>query len=198
MIVQILGIAIVMVAEPLTASTTLTLRIVLFFVGLWWFLFTIPAALWLRPRPGPPLAYASEGKQRRNWVDYVAYAWRSLGKTILRARRLKDVVLFLGAWFLLSDSIATVSGTAVLFAKTELQMKPAALALISLIGTLAGVVGAFTWSTLSRWLNIRPSQTVIACICIFEIIPLYGLLGYIPAIKRYGSFGLQQSWEMYR
>ena len=196
-IVQTLGIVIVLVAGNLTTSTTLTLRIVLFFVGLWWSIFTIPAALWLRPRPGPPLPFSNNGKQTRSWAGYVAYAWQSLFKTIMRARRLKDVVLFLAAWFLLSDSIATVSGTAVLFAKTELQMKPAALALISLIGTLAGVVGAFTWSKLSRWLQIRPSQTIIACICLFEVIPVYGLLGYIPAIKRLGVIGLQQPWEMY-
>lgn len=133
----------------------------------------------------------------RSWAGYFVYAWRSLGKTILRARRLKDVVLFLCAWFLLSDSIATVSGTAVLFAKTELGMKPAALALISLIGTIAGVLGAFCWTQLSRLLDIRPSQTIIACICLFEVIPLYGLLGYVPAIRRFGVFGLQQPWEMY-
>ena len=196
-IVQTLGIVIVLVVRNLVTSTTLTLRIVLFFVGLWWFTFTIPAALWLRPRPGPPLPFSNDGKQTRSWAGYIGYAWRSLFKTIMRARHLKDVMLFLAAWFLLSDSIATVSGTAVLFAKTELHMPPAALALISLIGTLTGVVGAFSWSKLSRWLNIRPSQTIIACICLFEVIPIYGLLGYIPAIQRLGVIGLQQPWEMY-
>lgn len=196
-IVQTLGIIIVLVASPLTKSTTLILRIVLFFIGLWWFVFTIPAALWLRPRPGPPLPFSSNGKQRRSWAGYTVYAWGSLYKTMMRARRLKDVMLFLGAWFLLSDSIATVSGTAVLFAKTELQMKPAALALISLIGTLTGVIGAFTWSKSSRWLGLRPFQTIIACICLFEIIPIYGLLGFVPAIQRLGVLGLQQPWEMY-
>ena len=196
-IVQTLGIVIVLVASPLSNSTTLILRIVLFFIGLWWFVFTVPAALWLRPRPGPPLPFSSNGKQRRSGVGYIAYAWSSLYKTMMRARHLKDVVLFLGAWFLLSDSIATVSGTAILFAKTELEMKPAALALISLIGTLTGVVGAFTWSKSSRWLGFRPSQTIVACICLFEIIPIYGLLGFMPAIQRFGMFGLQQPWEMY-
>lgn len=196
-IVQTSGILVVLLAGRLTTSSTLILRVVLFFVGLWWFAFTIPAALWLRPRPGPPLPFTNKSKQTRSWAGYIAYAWRSLFKTIMRARHLKDVVLFLVAWFLLSDSIATVSGTAVLFAKTELQMKPAALALISLIGTLTGVVGAFSWSKLSRWLNIRPSQTIIACICLFEVIPVYGLLGYIPAIQRLGFLGLQQPWEMY-
>ena len=144
-IVQTLGISIVVVADPMTTSTTLTLRIVLFLVGLWWFIFTIPAALWLRPRPGPPLPFMSNGHQR-SWVGYITYAWRSLGKTVLRARRLKDVTLFLGAWLLLSDGIATISGTAVLFAKTELQMTSPALALISLVGTVAGIIGALSWS----------------------------------------------------
>ena len=196
-VVQTLGIIIVVVVQPSTSSTTLPLRIVLFFIGLWWLIFTIPAALWLRPRPGPPLSTGSDGKQSRGCAGYLAYAWKSLWKTILCARQLKDVMLFLAAWFLLSDSIATISGTAVLFAKTDLQMKAAALALISLTGTVVGVIGAFSWSKISRWLNLRPSQTIIACICLFEIIPLYGLLGFVPAVKRLGVFGLQQPWEMY-
>src|SRR2546429_9526692 len=51
LLVQCLGIGLVVA----TGSTTFSLRLVLFVVGLWWFTFTIPAALWLRPRPGPPL-----------------------------------------------------------------------------------------------------------------------------------------------
>lgn len=173
------------------------LRIVLFFIGLWWLVFTLPCALWLRPRPGPPLPIQEYSKIGKTWTGYFAYSWKSLWKTVRRARRLKDMVLFLVAWFLLSDAIATISGTAVLFAKTDLQMKPAALALIGLTGTVVGVIGAFTWSKISSAFGIKPSQTIIACICLFEVIPLYGLLGYVPAIKRFGAFGLQQPWEMY-
>ena len=32
---------------------------------------------------------------------------------------------------------------------------------------------------------------------LFEVIPIYGLLGYIPAVQRLGYLGLQQQWEMY-
>lgn len=46
-------------------------------------------------------------------------------------------------------------------------------------------------------MGLKPTQTILACICLFELIPLYGLLGYIPAVRRYGAFGLQQPWEMY-
>lgn len=197
MVVQTLAILIILVTKYISASNTLALRLVLFFIGLWWFSFTIPAAMWLRPRPGPPLSFTSNGKQVRSWLGYITYAWGSLGKTVIRARHLKDVLLFLAAWFLLSDSIATMSGTAILFAKIQLQMEPPALALINVIATSSGIVGAFSWSKISRLFNLRPSQTIIACICIFEVIPIYGLTGYIPAVKRFGNFGIQQPWEMY-
>ncbi|KAI9756375.1 MAG: deoxycytidyl transferase [Chaenotheca gracillima] len=176
----------------LTGSTTFSLRLVLFIIGAWWLIFTIPAAFWLRPRPGPPLPNPNQTA-----LSYIAYAWRSLARTISRARRLKDVLLFLLAWFLLSDGIATVSGTAVLFAKTELGMPPAQLALIGLIATVFGIFGAFTWSKVSRLAGLTPSQTILACIFIFELIPLYGLIGFIPAVQDWGVFGLQQPWEMY-
>lgn len=191
-IVQILSIVIL----KATGATLFSLRLVLFLIGLWWLCFTIPAAMWLRPRPGPPLSFGKEG-QKRTWTAYITYSWKILGKTILRARRLKDVLLFLAAWFMISDAVATVSGTAILFAKTTLGMDTPALAMINVIVTLCGIVGAFTWSKVSRMMQLKPSQTILLCICLFELIPIYGLLGYIPAIQRYGSFGLQQPWEMY-
>lgn len=187
---QIIAIVVVV----MTHQTTSSLRLVLFLIGLWWFIFTIPASFWLRPRPGPPLL--SDGKPLHSWVAYMAHAWKSLGKTMTRARRLKDIVIFLAAWFLLSDGIATVSGTAVLFAKTELDMKPAALGLINVIVMLAGTCGAFSWSYVSSFFGLRASQTIVACIILFELIPLYGILGFSPSVQRLG-FGLQQPWEMY-
>jgi UMF1 family MFS transporter len=115
----------------------------------------------------------------------------------MHARSLKDVLLFLAAWFLLSDSIATVSGTAVLFAKTTLGMSYAMLALINVIATVSGVLGAFAWSRISHYLNLNPVQTILMAIALFETIPIYGLLGYLPFIQRLGYLGLQQQWEMY-
>ncbi|KAL4917442.1 autophagy-related protein 22-like protein [Aspergillus aurantiobrunneus] len=189
------GICILVVVH--THQTTFSLRLVLFLIGLWWFIFTIPAAFWLRPRPGPPLLHVQNGKGYRSWSGYMAYAWKSLGRTAMRMRHLKDILLFLASWFLLSDGIATVSGTAVLFAKIQLNMEPAALGMINVITMIAGVLGAFSWSYVSRALNFRASQTIIACIILFEFVPLYGLLGFIPAIKNLGYLGLQQQWEMF-
>ncbi|CRK44673.1 hypothetical protein BN1723_019518, partial [Verticillium longisporum] len=106
-------------------------------------------------------------------------------------------MLFLAAWFLLSDAIATTSSTAILFAKTQLHMKPWALGMINVISTLAGVIGAFSWAFISRHFGLKPHQTILACIGLFEVIPVYGLLGYLPFVQTWGVGGLQQPWEMY-
>jgi UMF1 family MFS transporter len=71
------------------------------------------------------------------------------------------------------------------------------LALINVIATVCGVLGAFTWSRVAHYLNLTPVQTILACIALFEVIPIYGLLGYLTPIQRLGFLGLQQQWEMY-
>jgi UMF1 family MFS transporter len=193
LVVQTIGILVVIAFQ----SSNFGLRLVLFIIGAWWFIFTLPTARWLRPRPGPPLHIAAQTSNFRTALAYFTYSWKSLGRTATHARHLKDVLLFLAAWFLLSDSIATVSGTAVLFAKTTLGMSYAMLALINVIATVCGVLGAFLWSRLSFYLRLSPIQTILCCIALFEVIPIYGLLGYIPAVQRLGYLGLQQQWEMY-
>ncbi|POS68806.1 autophagy-like protein 22 [Diaporthe helianthi] len=178
-------------------SSIWSLRVVLFMIGSWWALFTIPAAVWLRPRPGPPLPAQKNRKGFRAFVAYTLYAWKSLFKTISLARRLLDIMLFLAAWFLLSDAVATTSSTAILFAKTTLQMEPWALGLIGVISTIFGIAGALSWSYISRRFSLKPHQTLLSCIALFELIPLYGLLGYLPFVRRWGVLGLQQPWEMF-
>lgn len=189
--VQCVAIAILIA----TGNTTWSLRVVLFLVGAWWTIFTIPAAMWLRPRPGPPLTDGSKG--RLYGLAYLVYAWKSLFRTAMLARGLVDILLFLAAWFLLSDAIATTSSTAILFAKTQLHMRPWALGMINVISTLCGVVGALGWSYVSRYFNLKPHQTILVCIALFELIPIYGLAGYLPFVKEWGVLGLQQPWEMY-
>lgn len=178
-------------------STTFSLRVVLLMIGAWWAIFTIPAAYWLRPRPGPPLPAGGNHSGIRALLSYTAFAWKSLYRTIKLARRLVDIILFLAAWFLLSDAIATTSSTAILFGKTSLNMESWALGLISVISTTTGIAGALSWSWISRHFRLKPHQTLLACVALFELIPLYGLLGYLPFVRAWGVIGLQRAWEMF-
>ena len=180
------------------SSPSLPLRTVLFMVGLWWFVFTIPAVFWLRQRPGPPLTIRSHGRNPfRSCFSYVSFAWLSLWRTIQVAVRLRQARIFLLAWFLLSDAVATVSGTAILFARTELKMGTVPIAILSITVTSSGLVGAFLWPRISNRFHLPPNHTIIGCLLLMEIIPIYGLLGLLPFVKRWGVGGLQKAWEIY-
>ncbi|RDL31761.1 Autophagy-related protein [Venustampulla echinocandica] len=198
--VQILSILLLYLMSKTKASSTLPLRLVLFMVGLWWFIFIIPSSLWLRNRPGPPLPSSKLSNRKnkfRTILTSILFSWRSLLTTIKTALKLRQVLLFLVAWFLLSDAIATVSGTAILFARTELKMDTVHIALLSITSISSGMVGAFTWPFISRRFSIPTNQTIILCILLMEIIPLYGLLGFFPFVQSWGVGGLQKSWEIY-
>jgi UMF1 family MFS transporter len=181
------------------ASGTFPMRFVLLLVGIWWGAFTLVTRNLLKTRPGPPLNTGSnEGIGRwRAWLALVGFAWKSLWKTVKVAMKLREVLIFLVAWFLLSDAMATVSGTAILFARTELKLSTPLVGLLSITATLSGMMGAFFWPHVSRYFGLQSNQTIILCIVLFELIPLYGLLAYIPFIKNWGVFGLQQPWEIF-
>ncbi|POS88464.1 hypothetical protein EPUL_000158 [Erysiphe pulchra] len=180
-------------------STTFSLKVVLFLVGFWWAVFTIPASYFLRARPS--LQFTSRNSRvyvhGMGWLLSIGDAWSLLWRRIKLARQSRDIAIFLIAWFFLSDAMATLSGTAALYAKTTLQMKSEAVGLINVVATITGVIGAFTWSFISRVFGLKPNQVILICICLFEFIPLYGLSGFLPIVKSWGFIGLQRPWEMY-
>ncbi|KAK6351336.1 Autophagy protein 22 [Orbilia javanica] len=189
-ILQILCIMIVVSS----GSTTNSLQVSIFCVGLWWFFFTIPSAMTLRPRPGPPLPL--HDGEKFSWVKYVTYSWLGLFQTIRQASKLRDVSLFLVAWFMVSDGVATIASSAIVFAKTNLGMSPPQLAAIGVIMPISGVVGAFSWPKISHWAGWSVGQTISICISMFALIPLYGLMGLLKPVQDAG-FGLTRPGEMY-
>lgn len=197
--VQILSILLlVMLKQANFASESTPLRCVLFVVGIFWATLTIPGALWLRNRPGPALSTSSrQGSRLPTALQYFIFAWSSVWKTVKTAARLRQTGIFLIAWFLLSDAVATVSGTAILFARTELQMGTIAIALLSITATASGIAGAFAWPKISRRYGFQTKSAIIACVLLMEIIPFYGLLGFLPFVQSWGVGGLQQAWEIY-
>jgi len=119
---QLISILLLLGLNKFAPSTAVSTRLstILFFVGLVWMLGTIPCAIWLRDRPGPPLDvfHGKSQSQIRRVVTYITFAWKAVWKTVKIAIQLRQLAIFLVAWFLLSDAIATVSGTAILFART--------------------------------------------------------------------------------
>lgn len=200
--VQLIAIAILFTFSKTSfgkSHPSFSMRVILFVAGLWWAIFTIPTLLWLRPRPGPPLLTSSPAHASRlkRFATYLRFSVRSFWATLLRAIRLRQTLLFLLAWFLLSDAVATISGTAVLFARTELNMSTISIALLSITSIGSGILGAFLWPRIAAAYALHPKNILLLCVAGMELIPLYGLLGYIPVFRSWGVIGLQQQWEIF-
>lgn len=197
--VQIISILLLVLLKKANfASESTPLRCVLLVVGIFWATLTVPGAIWLRNRPGPSLETTKmRGNRLPTALRYMMFAWSSVWNTVKTAARLRQTGIFLVAWFMLSDAIATVSGTAILFARTELHMGTIAIAMLSITATASGIAGAFAWPRISKRYGFETKSAIIACVVFMEIIPLYGLLGFLPFVQSWGVGGLQQAWEIY-
>ncbi|SCU95567.1 LAFA_0G01024g1_1 [Lachancea sp. 'fantastica'] len=167
------------------------IQVAVFFVGLWWFAWQVPL-VWLLQDVLPPLVEAGDMKVS-HCAQYLAYGWRSLFEALKNASLLKDVVIFLIGWFIVSDSVTTINSTAILFAKTELEMKTLGLITVSVLSLLSGIVGAFLIpQILTSRFKLSQQGMMIFIICWAGCIPLYGVLGFY-----FDSFGLRHAGEMY-
>lgn len=192
-----------------TGSSMKSLRYAIFAVGCWWMFFQIPVASFLRSRPGPPLPkpkHIHDNKKfshkvrkffmtiTRGGYAYVVYGWSTLYATFKEARQMKDVAIFLAAWFLISDAASTINSAAVLFAKTELQMSAPSLAVIGVMVVFFGVMGA---TLMPKYIIPRlgasdPKRGIIFVVLWASLIPLYGIIGFFTPY-----LGLRHPVEMY-
>ncbi|KAL3234257.1 Autophagy-related protein 22 [Nakaseomyces bracarensis] len=175
-----------------------------FFVGLWWAAWQFPM-YWLlndvRASNRPPavnrldstylLLYPSFSSVFK-WSS-LKYGWQLLIEAFKHARLLRDVMIFLLGWFIISDSLTTINSTAILFSKTELHMSTTHLIALSITTMISAMIGAFMIPQfLSKKLKMSPQGTMLSIICWASFIPFYGILGFV-----FESFGLKHKFEMF-
>ncbi|KAF7328870.1 Autophagy-related protein [Mycena venus] len=199
------GICLLIIALiPVTKlhGSTFSLRLAIGLSGIWWAVFTFPAALWL---PGGSTAASEEGAAWQEdagkwsaWREIVA-AWKRLGGMLhpREIKRLRNTFKYLAAWFLLSDGFTTITSTAVLFGKTVLNMQPSSLILIGVLTPFSGILGSLLWPMLQRrfgWSNLR---VIIILVILASVIPAYGCLGFLIRGNNLRFGGLTTPGEMF-
>lgn len=112
------GIILLLVALiPVTRmhGSTFSLRLAIGLSGIWWAVFSIPAAIWLPNAANDEDSSVESGatKLENNWTfsSEITAAWKRLG-VMLRWReikRLQHTFRYLAAWFLLSDGLFVIS-----------------------------------------------------------------------------------------
>ncbi|KIJ19599.1 hypothetical protein PAXINDRAFT_166706 [Paxillus involutus ATCC 200175] len=179
-------------------GSTFSLRLAIGLSGIWWMLFSIPAAMWL-PGVSRDLDARLQGNDKWTVRSEVAAAWRRLGVMLRwsQIKRLQHTFRYLAAWFLLSDGFATITSTAILFGKTTLHMESSSLVLIGAITPTSGIVGSLVFPYLQRrfaWPNLK---VLVILVMLVSGIPAYGCLGFVPFVKKMGFGGLTTPGEMF-
>jgi UMF1 family MFS transporter len=210
------GICLLIVALiPVTKlhGSTFSLRLAIGLSGIWWAVFTIPAALWL---PGGNAAATEESaawqdsdNDKWNARREIVAAWKRLGGMLhpREIKRLRNTFKYLAAWFLLSDGMSlhhttlkilpqcdcqgftTITSTAVLFGKTVLHMEPTSLILIGVLTPLSGIMGSLLWPMLQRRLGWSNLRIIITLVILASAIPAYGCLGFLSVFQGNVRFG---------
>jgi len=203
----IILLIIALIPVTLLHGSTFSLRLAIGLSGLWWMLFTIPAATWLPGRIWPSKlgpdgtddAWGARKSEEWSFWREVARAWKKLGNMLhwSEVRKLKNTFVYLAAWFLLSDGFTTITSTAVLFGKTVLRMPPSSLILIGIFTPTSGILGSLLWPRLQKRFGWSSLRVLITLVLMASVVPAYGCLGFLAQGSGAHFGGLTTPGEMF-
>ncbi|KAJ3095193.1 Autophagy protein 22 [Phlyctochytrium planicorne] len=153
------------------------------FAGIWWIGFMYPTWKNLRVRPGPALPAGT---------SYIVFSWQRFFGTLKRAAKLKQLIIFLIAWFIFSDAFTTIIQVAVLFASNELKMGAVELLIVATIVPFTAAIGTLFWNWIQRFFKLSSRSTLIIVAALYGLLPLWGIVGIYST-----SVGLRSKLELY-
>jgi UMF1 family MFS transporter len=171
------------------------MRLIIFMMGCWWFVFAIPLFLFLHTRPGPNFP----SDVHSNPLSAVTFSWRRIMASCYAMRHLPETLKFLVSYFFFSDGINTIANVAILFAMQDLGMRPVELTLLAAEGPFFGAWGM----TIFRWYQVKKgkdSKTMLLLgIEMLMSIPIYACLGYLRDLGIWPGcpIGVVQKNEMF-
>lgn len=133
------------------------LRIGLVVMGVWWALFTLPAAFFLRDKALPRRADGLFATARHALVE--------VGRTLSHIRSYSVLALFLLGFLLYNEGIQTVMSQASVFARELLKMEPAELAMVVLMIQFFATPAAIGVGWISD--RLGPKPTLLACLAVW-------------------------------
>uniref|UniRef100_A0A7S3D2A9 Autophagy-related protein n=1 Tax=Palpitomonas bilix TaxID=652834 RepID=A0A7S3D2A9_9EUKA len=152
--------------------------------GAWWLLFSIFTFVKLRSRPGPSLP---KGK------NYLIEGWKTLGRTLKHAKKYKETLKLLLAWFIYSDGFNTISNVGILFGQQDICMGTTELVILALEVPLFAMFGNFLFFAIQKPLKWSNKAMILLSLVCYSLLCLYGILGFIPG----NPLGLKSMWEMF-
>ncbi|MCI0360386.1 MAG: MFS transporter [Planctomycetaceae bacterium] len=152
------AIAVLMIGSSYGLSDETGLRLGLVIMGLWWAIFTLPAAFILRDRNPPRGKALGLGATAQHAIGEVLH-------TLSRIRSYSVLALFLLGFLLYNEGIQTVMSQASVFAQNKLGMKAKDLAMVVLMIQFVATPAALGVGWLGD--RIGAKTTLLACLTIW-------------------------------
>ena len=152
------AIAVLSIGAGYGLTTESGLRIGLVIMGLWWGLFTLPAALILRDRARP----------RGTATGIVSTAQTALAavmQTLRNVRSYSVLALFLIGFLFYNEGIQTVMSQASVFAREVLRMTPSELGMVVLMIQFVATPAAIGVGWIAD--RVGPKQALLSCLVIW-------------------------------
>ena len=149
----------------------------MFAMGIWWFIFTMPAVFVLRKRDGPPLP----GGQ-----TIFHYFWFSLKRSastfVATVNYLPNTRNFMLAFFMYTDLISTISQCGILFALDEMGMTVIHFVWICIIAPCSGVFWMWFVRTNQRKRGWKTKTILLCALSVYLFQAFWGLFGFTGII----------------
>lgn len=169
------------VPAVLTLPEIAAYEVIMVIVGVWWCVFTVIPALYLLPRPGPPLPVAH---------SYISHSLAQLKSTLRDLRTLRVSGQYLILWMIYSDGVFVIGYIGGLYANSEVQWgcmsKGVGLLLIFFLVPIAAGLGNIIYLRVGEYFKIRAEVLLVASLLCAGIVPAYACLGFID--PRIGYF----------
>lgn len=144
-------------------DSSMSIRICLASVGIWWGLFAVPLFLWV------PEERRVNNKPEN--ISYLRYGFGRFLKTLRFFGKYRDLLWFLLAFLVYNDGIQTVIAMAAIFGKTALGLDTGTLIGTLLITQLIALPGALLFAKLAQ--HIRSKSAIMITLVLWVGIVTY-------------------------
>ncbi|KAG0671675.1 Autophagy protein 22 [Pichia californica] len=182
LLIQICALFSLIFLKTINNDIVWCIKIIISSIGVWWFCWQLPIALYLRNITNGSTNWHNNMKI----TTMIKRGYADLVHALYKIKDLKDIYFFLLGWFVLSDSITTINSTAILFAKTNLHMPMISLGKIGVLVMISAISGSI----------IIPHVIIGYFKCNLQQV-LVGLVVWCLCVPLYGIFALNSAYEMY-
>eukprot|EP00397_Hematodinium_sp_SG-2012_P011261 GEMP01011397.1.p1 GENE.GEMP01011397.1~~GEMP01011397.1.p1 ORF type:complete len:546 (+),score=94.45 GEMP01011397.1:76-1638(+) len=190
---MVCGCSIVLVGEKMWSKEDLesnyyrNYRAAFVFVGVWWFLWSLPAFLWLKPRASAPLSVENSTP-----CAFATFGWRSMWRSLCLAKTHSNTWRMLVIFFLYSDMYSTSNVLGIFIANEKMCFNTLQLMLLAVIMLVMAAVGSYAVLYIQRKCGASVKGIIVTCLIAYACLSLCGLVGAWNT-----TFGFRAQWEIY-